>query len=582
MSQSHSSIYWRLLQYVYPWKWIFLAAIAGNIGFALVDAYMIALMKPLLDEGFIGKDPSIFAWTPYLIVLTVCGRGLMSFVSVYCMDYVGRQIVMGMRQQLFAQLMHLPVSYFDKTSAGELISKITYNTSQVASASTDAIRTIVKEGATILFLVGLMLYYSWQLTLILVVMAPIIFGIVYVVSQRFRKLSREIQSSMGGITHEAEESIEGIRDVKVFNQSERHIRRFNKISNHNRQQEMKMVATKAITSPLVQSLVAIVLAVVVGLASMEALTNAVSAGTFISMSVALIALMRPIKKMTDINTVIQKGIVAADSIFKVLDLAREKDFAQGKERGDIARAQGNISFQDVSFRYAQEGQQVLKNINLHIKSGQSVAFVGKSGSGKSSLVQLLPRFYEGFEGRITLDGRALHEYSLAELRTQFALVSQHVTLLNDTIFENIAYGATEKVSEEAVYEAAKAAHVTEFVEKMPEGFQTVIGDNGVMLSGGQRQRLAIARAILKNAPILILDEATSALDTESEKHIQDALKQLAKRSTMLMIAHRLSTIEHADLIVVLQNGHIIESGQHQGLLDAQGAYASLYAQQYTP
>lgn len=581
MKEKKASVYLRLLRYALPWKGIFFLAILGNIGFALIDAYMIALMKPLLDQGFIGKDPAIFAMTPYLIVFTVFGRGIMSFLSTYCMNYVGRQVVMVMRQELFTQFLHLPVSYFDKTSAGNIISRITYNTGQVASASTDAVQSVVKEGATIIFLISLMLYYSWQLTLILLVMAPIIFGIVFVVSQRFRRLSKSIQISMGGITHEAEESIEGIRDVKVFNQAERHTKRFNSISNRNRQQEMKMVATKAITSPLVQSLVSLVLAVVVWMASMEALTSAVTAGTFISMSVALIALMRPIKKMTDINTVVQKGIVAADSIFEILDLEREKDTDTAEKSNTVLRVKGDIAYNNVSFSYDGTHQQVLKHASLEIKAGQSIAFVGKSGSGKSTLVQLLPRFYEGYEGTITLDGREIQNYSLIELRSQFALVSQHVTLLNDTIFENIAYGLATGANKEEVYEAAKAAHVTEFVEKLPEGFNTIIGDNGLMLSGGQRQRLAIARAILKNAPILILDEATSALDSESEKHIQDALQQLAKRSTMLIIAHRLSTIEHADQIVVLHQGEIVERGNHQELLAKGGYYAALSARQST-
>lgn len=569
-------VYKRLLSYVKPMWLMFLMAILGNIGFASVDAAMIAMMQPLLDQGFIAHKKDVFKYLPLAIIGIVLLRGIMSFIATYCMDYVGRYVVMVMRQQVFARLMILPMKYFDNHTSGQLLSCITYNTTQVASASTDALRNVVRETATIIFLLGLMFYHSWQLTLISLVIAPAIGLVVNYVSKRFRIISRRIQESMGGITHVTEESLEGVKAVKIFGGTEHAISGFNKIVNRNRQQEMKMIATKATASPIVQFCVVIVLAFVIHLASLNSLEETITAGTFVSMIVAMMALMRPIKKLMDVNNYIQKGIAAAESIFAILDEAPEKNLGTQK----IEVASGRLSFKEVSFEYSQGRGKVLKNINLDVSPGETIALVGKSGGGKTTLVNLLPRFYDEYEGEIRLDGIELRDLELTNLRQQIALVSQHITLFNDSIRNNIAYGALTGYEESSLLKAAHLARVTDFADKMPEGLETIVGENGVTLSGGQRQRIAIARAILSQAPILILDEATSALDTESERLIQIALDDLIKDRTTFVIAHRLSTIENADKILVMEEGSVVEAGTHMQLLQLNGHYAKYYKLQF--
>lgn len=576
-NQNHGwQVYKRLLSYVKPMWFMFLLAILGNIGFASVDAAMIAMMQPLLDEGFIAHKKDVFKYLPLAIIGIVLLRGTMSFMATYCMDYVGRYVVMVMRQQLFARLMVLPMKYFDSHTSGQMLSCITYNTTQVASASTDALRNVVRETATVIFLLGLMFYHSWQLTLISLIIAPAIGLVVSYVSKRFRTISRRIQESMGGITHVTEESLEGVKAVKIFGGTQHAIDGFNKISNRNRQQEMKMIATKATASPIVQFCVVIVLAFVIYLASLNSLEESISAGTFVSMIVAMMALMRPIKKLMDVNTYIQKGIAAAESIFAVLDELPEKN--EGTKTLDTIS--GQLSFKGLSFEYSQGRGKVLRDINLEVKPGETVALVGKSGSGKTTLVNLLPRFYDGFEGEIRLDGFEIRDFELTNLRKHIALVSQHITLFNDTIRNNIAYGALTGYEESDLMRAAHLARVSDFADKMPDGLETIVGENGVTLSGGQRQRIAIARAILSQAPILILDEATSALDTESERLIQAALDELIKDRTTFVIAHRLSTIENADKILVMDEGRIVESGTHKTLLELDGLYAKYYRLQF--
>lgn len=568
-------IYKRLLAYVRPYWWMFLLGVLGNIGFALMDAALIGMMKPLLDDGFIAHNKTVFKMVPFVIVGFAILRGIASFMAGYCMSYVGRKVVMVLRQDLFAHLLYLPATFFDNNPSGELLAKITYNTDQVASASTDAVKVVVKEGATVVCLVGMMFYYSWQLSMLFLVTGPFIYFTVRYASSRFRRLSQKIQESIGNITHAAEEVLLGNKVVKIFAGQTEEIFEFNKQVLLNFRQEMKMAATKAMNSPMVQIAVVLVLAVIVYLASLQSMMQLISAGTFISMLVAMLAVMRPLKQLTDVSNTLQRGIAGAESIFQVLDETVEID--QGTI--DMQRAKGAIGCQNVSFCYKDHYNPVLKDISLEIQPGQTVALVGRSGSGKTTLVNLIPRFYDQYTGRITLDSIDIRDIKLYALRQQIALVSQQVVLFNDTIARNIAYG--QKVcSYDKILQAAKRAHILEFAESLENGLDTLIGENGIKLSGGQRQRIAIARALLKDAPILILDEATSALDTTSEQHIQAALQTLMQDRTTLVVAHRLSTIERADQIVVIEHGRIVEVGTHQSLLKEGGHYARLYRMQF--
>lgn len=574
--QSNWHTYKRLLTYVKPFWLAFILAIVGNLGFAGIEATMIAALKPFLDQGVIAKDKTILNNLPFYLVGLVTIRGIASFIATYYMSYVGRKVVLTLRQLLFEHLLFLPNRFYDDNSSGQLLSKITYNTAQVASAATEALKAVVKEGATVVFLLGVMFYHSWQLTTVTLLIGPVIFVCVRYVSKRFHKLSKKIQNSMGGITHVAEEALEGVKVIKIFGGQKHESGKFAHVLDKNFNQEMKMTATKAITSPVIQFFVVCSLAAVIYLATRSSIEATFTAGTIVSMVAAMMAILRPIKRLTDVNPTIQRGIAAAESIFEILD----KEPEQNSGSLQFKAIEQNILFENVSFAYDTKKGGVLHNINIDIKAGQTIALVGRSGSGKSTLANLLPRFYDQYMGRILVDGTDIREFKLDSLRSNISLVAQGVTLFNASIAENIAYGRLEGASQEAIKAAAESAHIMEFVDKLPNGLETLVGENGVMLSGGQRQRIAIARALLKNAPILILDEATSALDTESEKLIQQALNELIKNRTTLVIAHRLSTIESADKILVMDNGRIIEEGTHKELLQQDQHYAKLYHMQY--
>ncbi|WP_309544715.1 lipid A export permease/ATP-binding protein MsbA [Alkalilimnicola ehrlichii] len=536
----------------------------------------VALMQPMVDGSFVERDSATIRWIPFAIAGLFLVRGAASFVSVFVMSWIGRNLIRSVRSQMFDRMLRMPTGFYDHNSSGMLLSKLTYDVEQISNAATEAVKILVRDSLTV---IGILIYMVWLnawLAGIFLAIGPVMAVIIYYVTKRFRRLARRIQSSVGDVASVAEEGIEGHLVVKTFGGHEYETARFEEANRRNHRQFMKLVATKAASTPLVQFLVAMALSVVVYLATIDTMVEGISAGTFVAFVAAILVLLPALKNLTDVNAKLQKGIAAGQSVFALIDTPVEED----KGTRVLERAEGLIEYKDVTFAYNMQKGPVLANIDLTVQPGETVAFVGRSGSGKSTLVSLLPRFYDVEQGVVCVDGHPVQEYSLAALRQQISLVGQQVVLFNDTIAANIAYGAQREVSREQIVEAARMAHALEFIERLPEGLDTRVGENGVLMSGGQRQRLAIARALLKDAPILILDEATSALDTESEKQIQAALDVLMQGRTTLVIAHRLSTIENADRIVVLDNGRIVESGKHSELLRLDGAYAALHRLQF--
>ena len=569
-------VYKRLLGLALPHWRVFLIGILAMVANGLADVSFAYLMKPLMDEGFLKPDPQLALFFSLTIIGIFILRGITSYFAAYCISWVGRSVVAKIRTQMFDHLVMLPTRYFDHSSTGDLLSRLTYNTEQVAGAATKAVTVLVADSLKAIFQIALMFYLSVYLSLGLLVIAPIVVVLVLLITKRLRRISKNIQNSMGKVTHVAEEAISNHRVVKAFGGQEYEKRQYAKAVSQNRVQSMKLVATDELFVPTIQLVVALVMAAAVYVVVAGAIPVPVTPGDFAAYVIAMSVLLPSIKRLTSVNSVLQRGIAAGQSIFEFLDESPEPDIGQLQLDG----CRGDIGYHDVHFRYAPEKAEVLKGISLDIKSGQMVAFVGKSGSGKTTLVNLLARFYEIVDGKITLDGHDIRDIDRQSLREQIAYVGQQVTLFNDTIEHNIAYGRLDKADTTAVIDAAKRAHAWEFIQNLPEGLDTLVGEDGVMLSGGQRQRLAIARALLKNAPVLILDEATSALDTESEKHIQAALEVLMENRTTLVIAHRLSTIEKADVIYAMHEGKIVEAGKHSELLDNNGVYAALYQMQF--
>jgi len=578
MQQADNSDYQikRFLQYLKAYKVPFVFAIIGMIGYSAVDTFVFSQLQPMIDESLGKNDRDYLRLAAYAIVPLFLLRGVFNFLGSYTLSWIGAQVVMRMRQQLFEKYIHLPVSFHDNHAVGGLISKVTYDTEQVANASGKALLTLVREGALVIGLLCVMFYYSWQLSLIFLLIGPVVAIIVSVVSKRFRVVSKNIQQSMGNLTSSVEQAVKGHKVVIMFGGQDIERERFAQKNNHNRQQSMKLNVTSILSVSSIQVIASIALAVVLFIASTPGMLEKLTAGVFINVVFCMVMLLKPLKQLTTINNQFQKGMAACTSIFEILDEDDEEDKGQTR----LERAKGKIEFDDVTFSYPGKQTPALSNVSFTAKPGQSIALVGRSGSGKSTISSLLTRFYVPQEGQIRLDDTALNDINLKDLRAQFAVVSQNVTLFNDTIANNIAYGARQNVSRDDIVNAAKMAHVEEFLGNLPDGLDTVIGENGLMLSGGQRQRLAIARAILAEAPILILDEATSALDTESERLIQDALEALQKRCTSIVVAHRLSTIESADCIMVVEQGRIIEQGKHNELLEKGGHYAQLHALQF--
>ena len=549
----------------------------GMAGYACVDVYFISQFSSFIDRGITQKDMAYLAWAPVFVVGMFFLRGVFHFLSSYCLTWAGTHIVKDLRQQLFRQMIALPVSYHDKHSTGELISKITYDAEQIKQASSKALMVLIHEGVFVLGCLGLMFYNSWQLSLIFLLIAPVIALIVSHVSKRFRKISSNMQNAMGDVTTSSEQMLNGHKVILSFGSAELENARFKAVNNRNRQLDVKMEATRSISVSLVQLIASFALAFVIYLASFPSMLDTLTPGTFSEILAAMMLLLKPLKQLTTVNSDFQRGMAAATNVFLVLDEKPEQDTGTI----ELDQVKGAIEIKDLSFHYPGHEKQVLKQINIKVEPGQTVALVGRSGSGKTTISNLLPRFYEIEQGEILLDGINAKDCTLDSLRGQMAVVSQHVVLFNDTIAHNIAYGYRGELSREHLIHVAEKAHVMEFVNQMPQGLDTEIGENGVTLSGGQRQRIAIARALLRQAPLLILDEATSALDTESERKIQGALEELFKGRTSIVIAHRLSTIENADQILVMDQGQIVEQGTHQSLLAQNGYYAQLYKMQFS-
>lgn len=572
MNLTSTQLYFRLLGYVKVYWRTFALSILATAITAATEPLLPALLKPMLDGTFVHKDDMVIRWAPLIILLIFFVRGVASFVSAYAIGWVGNKVVMDLREAMFHKLLTLPTRYYDNNTTGNLISKLSYDASQVTAAATNVVTVSVRDSVVIVGLLGWLLYLNWKLTLLSMIMFPIIAATLKVINGRLRDASRDAQRAMGGFTQVIEESIAAHKVVKLFGGQEYERSRFNDKSNWVRRYVMKHTIGAAANVPIVQMIAAMALSVIIYIVTIQSRSDETTVGGFLSFLIAMMMLTAPIKRITGVSEFLQRGLAAAESVFELLDTPGEVD--TGKV--SLARAQGKINFENVSLTYQQDDRLALRGINLQIPAGQSVALVGASGSGKSTMANLVPRFYSPSKGRITLDDHDLADLTLVSLRSNIALVSQEVVLFNDTIAANIAYGQTRHLSEADIITAAEAAHAMEFIREMPQGLNTIIGERGAKLSGGQRQRIAIARAILKNAPILILDEATSALDSESERHVQAALETLMKGRTSLIIAHRLSTIENADRIIVMQKGEIVETGTHRELIDQNGVYAQLH------
>ncbi|VEB34705.1 Lipid A export ATP-binding/permease MsbA [Legionella sainthelensi] len=568
-----SILYKRLLTYVKPFWPILALGVFANMLYSLIDAGFTYMMRPFFDKSFINVDMDFIKKIPYIVLIGITLRGLVSSLGSYCMTWVARSVVKALREKVFNHILRLPADFYDQATSGQMLSKILYDVEQVAQVSADALTDIVQNICLIVGFLTVMFVICWQLSLMFLLTIPFVGFIVNFTNKRVRRISHKVQKTMGEVTEIASEAIEGYKVVRIFDGIAYESEKFSRAIEHSRQNDMKVAASKALNVSGVQIVIAIGIAAIIAAAIQLSTVVVVSAGSFLAIIAAMIQLIKPMKTLTTLNAVIQKGLAGAESVFNMLDVSIEQ------EQGVILpqRMHGELVFQHVSYAYRQ-GENVLHDVSFAVEAGKTVALVGHSGSGKTTIASLIPRFYEVTEGIITLDNIPINQISLSSLREQMAIVSQNVTLFNDTLANNIAYGRSD-ISREQIMYAAKLAFADEFISRLPEGYETRVGENGVLLSGGQRQRIAIARAILKDAPILILDEATSALDSESERYIQIALEEVMKNRTTIVIAHRLSTIKHADKIIVMQQGRIVEQGTHQELLDRQGYYAQLQGMQ---
>lgn len=570
-----AAVYRRLLGYAAPRWRIFVLAVASMVVFAASESLGIPWLVKRLTDTFAQRDPQVIAWLPFAVLGLFLLRALANFVSAYAMASVGQGVVARLRHEVFAHLLVVPVGHHDRARNADLQAKLTYHASQVAESTSTVLTAVIKDGLTAIGLTAFLFYTSWKLTLCVLLLAPLVSVLVRWVNRRFRTLSTRIQSSIGGINHSADEAITGRRVLKVYGGESLALAGFARLNDYLRRQSLKLAAAGAASVSSLELIAAIAGAIIIYVATLPGMLAAMSAGTFVAFVVAMMQLRQPLSSMASLSEKIQRGLAAAADLFGFLDTEAESD----RGTRELARARGALRFEDLHFAYSGQARPALDGVTLDVAAGTTVAFVGRSGSGKSTLLSLIPRFYDADAGRVLLDGAELREYRLADLRRQLALVDQNVVLFNASIGENIAYGKPGAAQSE-IEAAARRAGAWEFIRPLPQGLQTPVGQDGVMLSGGQRQRLAIARALLKDAPILILDEATSALDTESERSIQAAIEELVRGRTTLVIAHRLSTIQNADRIVVMDAGRIVETGSHAELLARGGAYASLHRMQF--
>ena len=555
-----------------PYKAVFLAAVLGMLMVASADTGLAWILQPIMDQGFVERDARFIKLLPVLLIGIGVVRAVGDFVDGYCINWVARRVIQDLRQKMFDELVHASTEFYDQNSIGGLVSRLTYDVEQVARASSEAFRTLFKDLIKSCFLLGLMLYLSWKLSMVFILVIPLVLVIFKSTSGRFREISSRIQESVGDIAHISKQAFQGHRLVKGFSAYDHEKQAFFTVNNRNRQQSMKKIGVLMASVPLVVLILGICLAGVIWLA----LLLEIKPGVFTSYLVSITMIVQPVRNLSKINEVIQTGMAGAESIFRTIDLDKEPD----NGTLELDKVIGNVSFKHVSFSYAGGATQVLQDISFDIKAGSTVALVGPSGSGKSTVASILMRFHDPTSGAVTVDGTSITEISLKSLRNNVAFVSQEVMLFDDTIRNNITYGLAERVDEEKLQMVCEVAYVTEFINSLEDGMDTMVGEAGGKLSGGQRQRIAIARALLKDAVILVLDEATSALDSSSEQHIQHAIEGLIHNRTTLVIAHRLSTIENAGLILVLDKGRIAERGTHQELIRAKGQYYHLYHTQY--
>lgn len=569
-------LYIRLLGYMRPYWKQFVAGVAFIIILALTEPAIPMLLKPLLDGTFVEKDPRYLFWSPIVLLALFIIRGTANFVSKVAFSWVSGRLVLDLRRSMFARILTLPTSYFDAHATGNLISKVTYNTLQVTSAATKVLMTLIRDSVTVVGLLAYMLYLDWKFSLIVFLLLPLIVVVVRFIGIRLRKISRSLQRTVGDLTHALEEGTRGNKVVKVFGGERYEQDRFDHIANWARRYTFKQKVTDAISIPVVEFIGALMIAILIYVGTGQTGDEPLTVGEFVSFLAALGLLFPPIKRLTGINKPLQNGLAGAESVFALLDEAPELD--TGKI--ELEQVTGKLDFEHVSFRYANADSNALTDVSFTLPPGQTVALVGASGGGKTTIANLVPRFYDADEGNIFLDGTDITSLTRKNLRNNISYVGQESVLFNDTIAANICYGLQEQPDEASLTQAAEAAHALEFINRLPDGFATMIGEDGVRLSGGQRQRIAIARALLKDAPVLVLDEATSALDTASERHVQAALANLTRNRSTLVIAHRLSTIEHADQILVIDQGQVVERGSHQQLLEHQSEYAALYNNQF--